>query len=79
MFFFVAEQKCPRNRKKLEARPYKNYSDKVISLAIEMVKTKKMSNFDFETKNCYRFVNKILDVRKCLTSLIIVILCRVIK
>ncbi|XP_060804831.1 uncharacterized protein LOC132904249 [Amyelois transitella] len=37
-----------RDRKKLGARPYKNYTDEMMALAIEMVETKRMTSYEAE-------------------------------
>lgn len=37
-----------RDRRKLGARPYKNYTDEMMALAIEMVKTKRMTSYEAE-------------------------------
>lgn len=37
-----------RDRRKLGARPYKNYSDEMLSLAVDMVQNKQISSYDAE-------------------------------
>lgn len=37
-----------RDRRRLGARPYKNYTDEMLTLAIDMVQNKNMSSYDAE-------------------------------
>lgn len=49
MFCFRAEMApLKRNRRKLGARPYKNYTKDMLKLALEIVKSKKMTSYEAE-------------------------------